>query len=143
MSNGQCVFVGRLVKDVEVRAVGNTNVANTSLAINDSYVDKNGDKQERTTYVDLEAWAFRATNMQDLKKGQLVLVLASPRMKSNGEGAKATLQFNIEEIGVIPRASQGGNTPAAKPKAAPKKITKTVEVTVPDDKTSAPDEIPF
>lgn len=135
MSNGQSVFIGRLTKDVTLKSVGTTNVANTSIAINDSYTDKNGEKVERATFIDLEAWSYRASAMEELKKGQLVMVLASPRMKPGGENQKASLIFNVEEIGVIPRANKGVSS--AQSVKSVKKTTKVVEV----EATS--DDIPF
>lgn len=132
-SNANCIFVGRLTRDSELKPVGNSYVVNTSMAINDSYVDKNGEKKERATFVDLEMWGFLAQNSADLKKGQMVLVVATPRMIQKEDGGKSSLSFRVEQIGVVPRA--GKNESAAPVKTATKKTTKTVVVEAEDQDT--------
>lgn len=52
----QCQFIGRLGKDPEIRSAGNSRVANFSIAVGEQWRDKQGEKQERTTWVNVVAW---------------------------------------------------------------------------------------
>ena len=71
-----CTFFGRLGADPEIK---NTNsgqkVARFNLAVNRTWVGKDGQKQESTTWMTCIAWEKLAeTAEKHLKKGQRVLV---------------------------------------------------------------------
>jgi single-strand DNA-binding protein len=69
------IIVGNLGKDPEVKAVGQTTVANFSLATSESYTDKSGQKQEKTEWHKIVAWGKLAELAgQYLKKGRQVYV---------------------------------------------------------------------
>lgn len=55
-SVNRCFFIGNLCADPEVRAVGESKVANFRIACNESWKDKNGQKQERVEYITIVAW---------------------------------------------------------------------------------------
>lgn len=60
-----CILAGNLCKDVEIKTFGEMEVANTSLAINDGY----GDKQ-KTHFANIVAYGELGKNMAKiLKKG--------------------------------------------------------------------------
>ena len=60
-----CILAGNLCKDVEIKTFGEMEVANTSLAINEGY----GDKQ-KTHYANIVAYGETGKNMAKiLKKG--------------------------------------------------------------------------
>ena len=61
-SFNKVVLVGNLCKDVEVRTVGATSVAQIRLAINEIFTSKSGEKVEKTVFVDVEAWDRLADN---------------------------------------------------------------------------------
>jgi len=50
------MLIGRLGQDPEVKDAGNTPVANFSIATNENWTDKNGEKQERTEWHNIVAW---------------------------------------------------------------------------------------
>lgn len=53
----RCEFIGRLGRDPEVRyTAGGAAVANFSIAVGDQWRDKEGEKQESTEWVTVEAW---------------------------------------------------------------------------------------
>lgn len=69
------IIVGNLGKDPEVKAAGNTTVANFSLATSENYTDKAGAKQEKTEWHRIVAWGKLAELAgQYLKKGRQVYV---------------------------------------------------------------------
>lgn len=55
MALNNCSFVGRLVADAEVRTVGETEVANFTIAVDRNYVGKN--KERETDFIRVVAWA--------------------------------------------------------------------------------------
>ena len=68
------IIVGNLGKDPEVKAVGQTTVANFSLATSESYT-KDGQKQEKTEWHKIVAWGKLAELAgQYLRKGRQVYV---------------------------------------------------------------------
>ena len=83
-SVNKVILVGRLGKDPEIRSTpSGTSVAKFSLATDDRFTDKNGDKQERTEWHNIVAWGKLAEICgQYLKKGKLVYIEGSIRTDS-------------------------------------------------------------
>ena len=53
----KCIFIGNLTKDVEVRYTKSSQaVASFCIACNETYKDKDGNKQENVEYVNVTAW---------------------------------------------------------------------------------------
>jgi len=50
------MLIGRLGQDPEVKDVGDSKVANFSIATNDTWKDKKGEKQEKTEWHSCQAW---------------------------------------------------------------------------------------
>src|SRR5260370_38720726 len=74
MSVNKVILVGRLGRDPETRYTGGGQaVANFSMATDESYKDKNGERQKRTEWHKIVAWSKLAEiAQQDLKKGSLL-----------------------------------------------------------------------
>jgi len=70
------ILVGRLGKDPEMRSIpSGTTVAKFSLATDERFTDKSGEKQERTEWHDVEAWdRLGEICGQYLRKGSLVYI---------------------------------------------------------------------
>jgi len=70
------MLIGNLTRDVELRSIKSGNsIAQIGLAINRTWQDKDGEKQEETTFVDCEAWGKTAEVMAKyLSKGRPVYV---------------------------------------------------------------------
>ena len=75
-SVNKCIFIGNLTKDPEIRYMSSGEaVANFSIACNDSWKDKNGQKQERTEYVNVVAYRKLAEIIGEyLKKGRPIYI---------------------------------------------------------------------
>lgn len=82
-SFNQVTIMGNLVRDIEIRFTpGNKAVGNSAIAVNETWKDASGAKQESTTFVDIEMWEKTAEMMkQYLAKGSPVLV--SGRLKQD------------------------------------------------------------
>ena len=84
-------LIGRLGQDPEVREVGTSKVANFSIATDESYTDKSGNKVEKTEWHRIVMWNKAAENAQAyLKKGSLVYVEGKIETRSweNDSGEK-------------------------------------------------------
>ena len=70
------ILIGRLGRDPEMRFTGGgTPVCNFSLATDESYTDKSGQRQKRTEWHNIVAWAKLAEQCSKLlNKGKLAYV---------------------------------------------------------------------
>lgn len=69
-------LLGRLGKDPDVRYLENNRaVANFTLATNEVFIDKSGNKVEQTDWHNIEMWDALARNAEKvLKKGRTVFI---------------------------------------------------------------------
>src|SRR5499433_1597988 len=76
MSVNKVILVGRLGRDPETRfTTGGQAVANFSVATDESYKDRNGERQKRTEWHKIVVWGKQAEIAQQyLKKGSLVFI---------------------------------------------------------------------
>jgi single-strand DNA-binding protein len=94
-------IIGRLTRDAEVRTLqSEKQVVNFSVATNDSYKNKQGERIEQTTYFDCSYW-ITPNVAKLLTKGTLVeltgRVSARAWTGSDGE-SKAGLNFHTSQI---------------------------------------------
>lgn len=75
-SLNKCCFIGNLTKDPESRAMSNGDaVTNISIACNEHWKDKNGDKQEKVEFINVTFYRKLAEIAAEyLRKGQQVYV---------------------------------------------------------------------
>jgi single-strand DNA-binding protein len=94
MSVNKVILVGRLGRDPETRYTGGGQaVANFSMATDETYKDKNGERQKRTEWHRIVAWGKKAEFAQQyLKKGSLIYIEGSIRSSEwqDKEGQKRT-----------------------------------------------------
>lgn len=114
------ILVGRLGADPELKAVGNgQNVARLSVATSENWMDKNGQKQERTEWHRVVVWGRQAENCaKHLAKGRQVYVEGRLQTRSweDQQGQKkysteivaSTVQFLGAGAGSERGASMGG-----------------------------------
>jgi single stranded DNA-binding protein (ssb) len=76
MSVNKVILVGRLGRDPETRYTsGGQAVANFSVATDESYKDRNGERQKRTEWHKIVVWGKQAEIAQQyLKKGSLIFI---------------------------------------------------------------------
>jgi single-strand DNA-binding protein len=94
MSVNQVILVGRLGRDPETRYTGGGQaVANFSVATDETYKDKNGERQKRTEWHKIVVWGKQAEIAQQyLKKGSLIFIEGriQSREWQDKEGQKRT-----------------------------------------------------
>jgi single-strand DNA-binding protein len=94
MSVNKVILVGRLGRDPETRYTsGGQAVANFSVATDESYKDRNGERQKRTEWHKIVVWGKQAEIAQQyLKKGSLIFIEGriQSREWQDKEGQKRT-----------------------------------------------------
>jgi single-strand DNA-binding protein len=94
MSVNKVILVGRLGRDPETRFTsGGQAVANFSVATDESYKDRNGERQKRTEWHKIVVWGKQAEIAQQyLKKGSLLFIEGriQSREWQDKEGQKRT-----------------------------------------------------
>lgn len=107
---------GNLTKDAEVKDAAGRKAINFSIAYNEYYKDKNGDKLEKTTFYNAVIWRDENINIAKfLTKGTKVIIEAvpEPEMYKNKDGetvcAIKLIVHDIELIGGGTRPSDSTN----------------------------------
>ena len=94
------ILVGRLGKDPEIRSTpGGKSVAKFTVATDEKFTDKSGEKQERTEWHNVAAWdRLGEICGQYLKKGKLVYIEGSIRTESWDDKESGQKKYRTEII---------------------------------------------
>ena len=122
MSVNKVILVGRLGRDPETRFTGGGKaVANFSVATDETYKDKNGERQKRTEWHKIVVWGKQAEIAQQyLKKGSLIFIEGriQSREWQDKEGQKRTsfeiVASNFRMLGGRGDGAAGGGGGAAR-----------------------------
>src|ERR1700747_2424001 len=102
MSVNKVILVGRLGRDPETRYTGGGQaVGNFSVATDETYKDKAGERQKRTEWHKIVVWAKQAEIAQQyLKKGALVYIEGriQTREWDDKEGQKSSTTEIVAKI---------------------------------------------
>lgn len=99
-SVNKVILVGRLGKDPEVKSTpSGATVAKFSLATDEKFTDKSGERQERTEWHNVVAWNKLAEICgQYLRKGKLVYIEGSLRTDSWDDKESGQKKYRTEVI---------------------------------------------
>src|SRR5437764_3632885 len=94
------ILIGRLGKDPEIRSTPQgTTVAKFTMATDERFTDRNGEKQERTEWHNIVAWSKLAEICgQYLKKGKLVYIEGSLRTDSWDDKETGQKRYRTEIV---------------------------------------------
>jgi single-strand DNA-binding protein len=94
------ILVGRLGKDPEIRSTPQgTSVARFTVATDEKFTDRSGEKQERTEWHNITAWGKLAEICgQYLKKGKLVYIEGSIRTDSWDDKESGQKKYRTEIV---------------------------------------------
>jgi single-strand DNA-binding protein len=94
------ILVGRLGKDPEVRSTPRgTSVAKFTIATDERFTDRNGEKQERTEWHNIVAWGKLGEICgQYLRKGKLVYIEGSIRTDSWDDKESGQKKYRTEIV---------------------------------------------
>ncbi len=128
MNIAQITVSGNVGADPEIRDVNGTKVANLSVAVNEGYTNKQGEKVEKTHWYRLEAWD--GSNGKGLvssviepyvKKGITVFAQGFPIIEEYEKDGVTHRSFKVKLAGagstfrLAGKASaEGGSAPASK-----------------------------
>jgi len=100
MSINKVILIGRLGRDPEVRSTpSGATVAKFSIATDEKFTDRNGERQERTEWHNIVAWAKLAEICgQYLKKGKLVYIEGSLRTDSWDDKETGQKKYRTEIV---------------------------------------------
>ena len=124
-SLNKVILIGNLGRDPEVKYTQNgTAVANLSVATNEAWTDKAGEKQERTEWHRVVVWGKQAEICaQHLAKGKQVFVEGSLQTRSwdDRDGNKRyTTEIRAMRVLMLGRPEGGrAETEAQPPEAVP------------------------
>lgn len=113
-SFNKCILIGNLVRDPALSYTPSEKaVCNFDLAINDSYKNAKGEKQEQVTFVPVTVWGKQAESVAEyLKKGRQCLVEGAIRQDrwEDKEGNKRSklklVAINVRFLGSPPKTEQ-------------------------------------
>jgi single-strand DNA-binding protein len=94
------ILVGRLGKDPEIRSTpGGTSVAKFTVATDEKFTDRAGEKQERTEWHNIVAWGKLGEICgQYLRKGKLVYIEGSIRTDSWDDKESGQKKYRTEIV---------------------------------------------
>lgn len=120
MSVNRAILVGRLGRDPETRHTGaGQSVCNFSLATDESFKDKSGERRKRTEWHKIVVWGKQAEIAQQyLKKGSLVYLEGriQSREWTDKENEKRTaLEIVADSFRMLDGRKNGNAAPAGKP----------------------------
>lgn len=143
MAFNKVILMGNLTADPELRTTpSGQNLASFTLAINRTWNNANGERQEETSFINCTAWGKTGETISKyVSKGRQLLVSGRLQQrtwqdKDTGKNRSA-IDVVVEEFSFVSDGSRGGNsTPTAKAE----------EPTVSDDFSDEPidlSDIPF
>jgi len=151
MSVNKAILVGRLGRDPETRYTSaGQAVCNFSLATDETYKDRNGERQKRTEWHKIVVWGKQAEIAQQyLRKGSLIFVegrIQSRQWDDKKDGTKRT-SFEIVASNFRMLGSRSDSTGASPRSSAPAGDSEAEAPAPPNDEQAGPEvtdeDIPF
>lgn len=143
------ILVGHLGKDPEVKYLDKDRVvANFSIATNDRYTDKNGNRVDTTEWHNIEMWDGLAKVAEKyLKKGSLIYVEGKLKTEEwEKDGIKRyTTRIRVNNLNMLDKAAGTSDTPKEETNTAPpaKQIEEHNETVINSIMDNADDDLPF
>ncbi|MCL1876532.1 single-stranded DNA-binding protein [Candidatus Saccharibacteria bacterium] len=107
MAFNKVVLLGNLTRDPETRSTtSGASVTSISIAVSRSYVDKNGERKEETSFIECDAWGKQGeTVAKYFSKGRQILVSGRLRQdswedKETGK-KRSAIRVVIEEFSFV------------------------------------------
>lgn len=114
------MLIGRLGRDPELRYTQtNQPLVRFSVATDDNWVDRNGERQTRTEWHNIVAWGKLAEICnQYLKKGRLVYVegrMQTRQWDDQSGNKRTTTEIVINDMSILEPRGQAGGAPEPVP----------------------------
>ena len=116
-------LIGNLTRDVDLKYTGSgTPVASFGLAVNRTYTDGSGEKQEDTCFVDIVCWNRLAeVSSEYLRKGRLVFIEGRLQYRSweaEDGGKRSKLEVVAQSIQFLGSGPKADSEAASEDKGA-------------------------
>ena len=123
-SLNSCQFIGRIGRDPESRYTQSGQcVVSFSLAVDESYRDKAGNKVEQTEWINCVAWGKQAEFISNyLSKGRLVHVIGKFKTEKYTDKAgveKYATKINVISVQGLDRKPEGAGQPSPQSQPGP------------------------
>lgn len=123
----EVILVGNVVRDPELRYTpAGDAVLGIGLAVNESWTDRQGQKQEKTHWVDATLWRELAESMKDLKKGDPVIVqgrLVNEAWTDKDGNKRNSTKVEATRVEALSRGAGAGQSGYAASPATPRTQT--------------------
>ena len=141
------ILVGHLGQDPEVKYLDqNRAVANLTLATNERYTDRNGNKVEQTEWHNLEMWDGLAKVAEKyLRKGSLVYVegkIKTEEWEKDGQKRRTT-RIRVNTMNMLDRAGDNSNKSSNPERSAPQNTEAHNEAQIEKMVEGEDDDLPF
>jgi len=141
--------MGNLTRDPEVKYTsGGTAIAKLGMAINRTWTNKEGQKQEETTFVDVDAFGRQAEVIgQYLKKGRPVMIEGRLKLdqwddKQTGQ-KRSKLGVILEGFQFLDSRGEGGDGGQGYQSDAPAAGASSASASAPAANIPEDDDVPF
>lgn len=143
MSVNKAILVGRLGRDPETRYTsGGQAVANFTLATDETFKDRSGERQKRTEWHRVVLWGKLAEIAQQyLKKGMLVYVEGRIQTRQWEDKRDGQKRQTTEIVGNVMRMLTSRNEGAGMAPAASRSADADMEGVMPSDEPATGPEI--
>ncbi|WP_459203487.1 single-stranded DNA-binding protein (plasmid) [Ralstonia pseudosolanacearum] len=113
-SINEFIIIGNVTKDVELRYTsGGTAAVTYTVAVDDVYYDRDGQKREKTDFIPVTTYGKQAENdAKFLKKGSMVAVTGRIRSWYKQEERKGGFNFEAERVKYLGHPNGGGQRSA-------------------------------
>jgi single-strand DNA-binding protein len=114
-------LIGHIGQDAEVKDFNDNQVINFSVAVTESYTNKQGEKISNTTWYECAKWGNNTSVAQYLKKGTKVFVSGKPQsraqQKENGT-LVSNLGVNVFNLTLLGSKNENQNQSQSQPQAS-------------------------
>lgn len=114
-SFNQCTLMGNLVRDVELKNIGATSLGDFTIAVNEKFTTKGGEKKESTMFIDCSAWGKTGEIIaQYFTKGDPILVTGSlkqDKWEDKDGNNRSKILLNVREFQFV--GGRGGDSSPA------------------------------
>src|SRR5437764_10925969 len=138
--------IGHLGKDCLVNTVNGKNVINFTVAHSEKFTDSQGNKQEKTTWVECAYWTDRTAIAPYLQKGTQVFVEGTPEVRSftRNDGTNgASLSLRVREVQLLGGKADSSTTGMSNSDAYSSNASSRQEAPAPASIDDISDDLPF
>lgn len=123
----EVVLIGNVVRDPDLRYTpAGDAVLGLGLAVNESWTDRQGQKQEKTHWIDATLWRELAESMKDLKKGDPVVIqgrLVNEAWTDKDGNKRNSTKVEATRVEALSRGAAAGQSGYAASPATPRTQT--------------------